>query len=49
MIPLILMVFGFVLFMVAFFNIAFRWNLIAAGLAFWILAEIFMRAGSLMR
>jgi hypothetical protein len=39
MISIILLVFAFVLFVLAAFNVAStRWNLIAAGLAFWVLS-----------
>ena len=43
-IGLILLVFGFVLFVLAAFNVSAKWNLIAAGLAFWILTEILFGA-----
>lgn len=36
--PLILLVFAFVLFVVAAFNVPSRVNLIAAGLACWVLS-----------
>ena len=38
MINLILLVFSFVLFALATFNVSAKWNLIAAGLAFWVLS-----------
>lgn len=38
MITTILLVFAFVLFCLATFNVSARWNLIAAGLAFWVLS-----------
>lgn len=38
---LVLLVFAFVIFVLAAFNVSARWNLIAAGLAFWVAAEIF--------
>ena len=37
---LILLCFGFVCFALCAFNVPAKWNLIAAGLAFWILTEI---------
>ena len=40
MIGLILLVFAFVLFVLATFNVSARWNLIAAGLAFWVLSVL---------
>jgi hypothetical protein len=40
MIGIILLVFAFVLFCLATFNVAARWNLIAAGLAFWVLSVL---------
>jgi len=40
LITLILLVFAFVLFAIAAFNVPSRVNLIAAGLAMWVLAEI---------
>jgi hypothetical protein len=40
-IGLVFLVFAFVCFVLAAFNVAARWNLIAAGLAFWVGAEIF--------
>jgi cell division protein FtsW (lipid II flippase) len=53
MISLILLVFGFVLFVLAGLGIPApvppsRYNLIAFGLACWILAEIFRSAGPLL-
>ena len=44
MITLILLVFAFVCFVILIFNIPFMWNLIAAGLAFWVLSVIFSSA-----
>lgn len=38
MINTILLVFAFVLFVLAAFNVPARWNLVAAGLAFWVLS-----------
>lgn len=38
MVNLILLVFAFVLFTLATFNIPSKWNLVAAGLAFWVLS-----------
>lgn len=38
MISTILLVFAFVLFVIAAFNVPARWNLIAGGLAFWVLS-----------
>jgi hypothetical protein len=38
---LILLVFSFVIFVLAAFNVSARWNLVAAGLAFWVAAELF--------
>lgn len=38
MISTILLVFAFVIFVIAAFNVPARWNLIAAGLAFWVLS-----------
>lgn len=38
MLGTILLVFAFVLFVLATFNISARWNLIAAGLACWVLS-----------
>lgn len=38
MITTILLVFAFVLFCLAAFNVSARWNLVAAGLAFWVLS-----------
>lgn len=38
---LIFMVFAFVLFLLATFNVPSKWNLISAGLAFWVAAELF--------
>ena len=45
MVTLILMVFAFVLFVLAGFNVPAgpRWNLIGLGLACWVLAEILTR------
>jgi hypothetical protein len=40
MIGIILLVFAFVLFVLATFNVSARWNLIAAGLAFWVLSVL---------
>jgi hypothetical protein len=40
MVGLILLVFAFVLFVLATFNVSARWNLIAAGLAFWVLSVL---------
>lgn len=39
-ISLILLVFSFVLFTIAAFNVPARFNLVAAGLAFWVLSEL---------
>lgn len=38
MINLILLAFAFVFFALAAFNVTARWNLVAAGLAFWVLS-----------
>jgi hypothetical protein len=38
MIGTILLCFAFVLFVIATFNVPAKWNLIAAGLAFWVLS-----------
>ncbi len=46
MINLILLVFAFVLFVLASFNVSSRWNLIAAGLAFWVLSILLGGLGS---
>jgi hypothetical protein len=40
MVSTILLVFSFVLFCLATFNVSARWNLIAAGLAFWVLSVL---------
>jgi hypothetical protein len=46
MIGIILLVFAFVLFVLATFNVSARWNLIAAGLAFWVLSVLLGGIGS---
>jgi hypothetical protein len=46
MISTILLVFAFVLFCVATFNVPARWNLIAAGLAFWVASVLFSGLGA---
>lgn len=47
MITTILLVFAFVLFALAAFNVsAPRWNLVAAGLAFWVLSILLGGLGS---
>lgn len=48
---IILLAFGFVLFVLATFNIPTppKYNLIAAGLAFWILVEILYGVGHVVR
>ncbi len=38
MITTILLVFAFVLFCLSTFNVSAKWNLVAAGLAFWVLS-----------
>ncbi len=43
MVSLILLVFAFVLFVIAAIPIPARWNLIGAGLACWVAAELFGR------
>jgi hypothetical protein len=40
MIQLILLIAAFVLFLIAAFNVAARFNLVAAGLACWVLSVI---------
>ncbi len=47
MLGLILLVFGFVLFVLAALGVVSRFNLVAAGLACWIFAEILTRGGPL--
>ena len=51
MLSLILMVFGFVLFVLAGLGIPSpsRFNLLAFGLACWILAELIVKTGPLLR
>jgi hypothetical protein len=49
MIHLILLVFALVLFILAALPVPSRFNLMAAGLAFWVAAVIFSTAGPLMR
>lgn len=41
MISLILLVLALVLFIVAVFNVPFKWNLVAAGLAAWVASQLF--------
>lgn len=45
MLTLILLVFAFVLFTIAAFNVPARFNLIAAGLALWVLSILLGGAG----
>ena len=40
MLNLILLCFAFVCFVLATFNVSAKWNLIAAGLAFWVLSVL---------
>lgn len=50
MIALILLVFAFVLFALAAFGVpGGRFNLVAAGLAFWVLSVLLGQGGSLLR
>jgi hypothetical protein len=48
MLGLILLVFGFVFFVLAALGVVSRFNLTAAGLACWILTEILTRGGPLL-
>jgi hypothetical protein len=49
MISLVLLVFAFVLFVIAAFNVpaTSRWNLVAGGLAFWVASELLTGFGQM--
>lgn len=49
MIHLILLVFALVLFILAAVIVPSRWNLMAAGLACWVAAELFTGGAALLR
>lgn len=40
MVHIVLLIFALVLFVIAAFNVAARFNLVAAGLAFWVASEL---------
>lgn len=44
----ILLAFAFVCFVLASFNTVARWNLVAAGLAFWVAVELFAGVSHLL-
>jgi hypothetical protein len=44
MLGLVLLVFAFVCFVLGAFNVGARWNLVSAGLAFWVASLIFAGA-----